>query len=173
MNIDLYDLAMADQAMKSGRNLHVGRAVLVVASHPLEGLDRIRGRTEIVLCEHLSSVVGQKPSATTAEPVKNLHELLDVDWPCPLEEGFNEAGSDLERHMAVSGLRVGEGHHADANLGARRLVRRTSHGPAASSLDWGGSRRDERARSPRHGSVQWRPRSPLEHRSATNDVRLA
>jgi predicted O-methyltransferase YrrM len=121
MNINLYDLAMADQAMKSGSNLrervgYVGRAALVVASHPLEGLDRIRGRTEIVLCEHLSSVAGQKPSATTAEPVKNLHELLDVDWPCPLEEGFNAAWSDLGRHMASRGLKVGEGHDADANL---------------------------------------------------------
>ncbi len=121
MNINLYDLAMADQAMKSGRNLqervaYVGRAALVVATHPLEGLDRIRGRTEIVLCERLSSVAGQRPSATTAEPVKNLHELLDVDWPCPLEESFNEAWSDLGRHMASSGLKVGEGHDADANL---------------------------------------------------------
>ena len=98
--------------MKSGRNLqervaYVGRAALVVATHPLEGLDRIRGRTEIILCEHLSSVAGQKPSATTAEPVKNLHELLDVDWPCPLEEDFDEAWSDLGRHMASSGLKVG------------------------------------------------------------------
>ena len=73
--IVLYDLAMADETMKSGRNLqervgYLGRAAFVVASHPLEGLDRIRGRTEIVLCEHFPSVAGQKPSATTTEPVR-------------------------------------------------------------------------------------------------------
>jgi predicted O-methyltransferase YrrM len=112
---------MADQTMRSGRNFqervrYIGRAAFVVASHPLEGWDRIRGRTEIVLSEHLSSVAGQKPSATTTEPVKNLHELLDVDWPCPLEEAFNEAWGDLGRRMASSGLKVGEGHDADANL---------------------------------------------------------
>ena len=63
------------------------------------------GRTEIVLWRVLSSVAGQKPSATAAEPVKKLHELLYVDWPCPLEEGFNEAWRDLGRDMASSGLR--------------------------------------------------------------------
>jgi predicted O-methyltransferase YrrM len=112
---------MADETMTSGRNLqervsYLGRAALVVASHPLEGLDRIRGRMEIVLCEHLPSVTGQKPSATTTEPVRNLHELLGVEWPCSLEQDFNETWSALERNMASMGLRVGKGHDADANL---------------------------------------------------------
>ncbi len=107
--------------MTSGRNLqervgYLGRSALVVASHPLEGLDRIRGRMEIVLCEHLPSVAGQKPSATTTEPVLKLHELLGVEWPCPLEPDFNEAWTALERNMASIGLKVGEGHDADANL---------------------------------------------------------
>lgn len=107
--------------MTAGTNLqervgYVGRAALVLASHPMEGLDRIRGRVEIVLCEHLPSVAGQKPSATTTEPVRKLHELLGVAWPCPLEGAFVEAWSDLGRHMDAAGLKVGEGHDADADL---------------------------------------------------------
>jgi predicted O-methyltransferase YrrM len=114
-------LAMADEAMTSGSTLqervrYVGRAARVVASHPLEGMDRIRGRTEIVLCEHLQSVAGKKPSATTAEPVRDLHELLGIEWPCPLDEDFNVAWNNLARHMASSGLTVGHGHDADSNL---------------------------------------------------------
>jgi len=121
MTIRRYDLEMADEKMKAGRNLqervgYLGRAAFVVASHPMEGLDRIRGRTEIVLCEQLSSVAGQKPSATTTEPARSLHELLGVAWPCPLEENFNEAWNDLALHMGSAGLNVGEGHDADANL---------------------------------------------------------
>jgi Methyltransferase domain len=121
MHASRYNFAMAEQTMTAGRNLHervgyVGRAALVVASHPMEGLDRIRGRVEIVLSEHLSSVAGQKPSATTTEPVRDLHELLGVDWPCPLEGGFTESWSDLARHMDGAGLKVGEGHDADSNL---------------------------------------------------------
>ena len=114
-------LAMADEAMRSGSTLqerarYVGRAARVVASRPLEGMDRIRGRTEIVLSEHLPSVVGQKPSATTAEPVRDLHELLGLEWPCPLDEDFKAAWDDLAQQMAASGLTVGKGHDADANL---------------------------------------------------------
>ena len=121
MNIRRYNCAMADQAMTSGKNLqervgYLGRAALVVASHPLEGFDRIRGRTEIVLCDHLPSVAGRRPSATTSDPVRSLHELLGVAWPCPLEKEFDHAWSDLARHMASSGLKVGDGHDADANL---------------------------------------------------------
>jgi predicted O-methyltransferase YrrM len=79
-------------------------------------MDRIRGRTELVLSEHLPFVVGQKPSATTAEPVRDLHELLGIEWPCPLDEDFNAAWDDLARNMASAGLTVGKGHDADANL---------------------------------------------------------
>jgi predicted O-methyltransferase YrrM len=112
---------MANEAMTSGNNLqervrYVGRAARVVASRPLEGMDRIRGRTEIVLSEHLPFVVGEKPSATTAEPVRDLHELLGIEWPCPLDEDFNATWDDLARTMASSGLTVGEGHDADVNL---------------------------------------------------------
>lgn len=107
--------------MTSGKNLqermgYLGRAAFVVATHPLEGLDRIRGRTEIVLSEHLPSVAGQKPSATTTEPVRNLHALLGIAWPCVLEQDFTEAWTDLERTMSSAGLKVGEGHDADTNL---------------------------------------------------------
>lgn len=116
-----YDLSMADETMVSGRNLqervsYLGRAALLVASHPLEGFDRIRGRTEIVLCEYLPSVTGQKPSATTTEPVRKLHELLGLEWPCPLERDFEEAWTDLERTMASTSVKVGAGHDADLNL---------------------------------------------------------
>jgi hypothetical protein len=115
------EFTMTDHEMTAGRNLrervhYVGRAALVVASHPMEGLDRVRGRSEIVLCEHLASVAGQKPAATTTEPVRSLHELLGADWPCPLEQGFDEAWDDLARRMGSAGLTVGEGHDADANL---------------------------------------------------------
>jgi len=112
---------MANEAMTSGSTLqervrYVGRAARVVASHTFEGMDRIRGRTEIVLCERLSSVAGQKPSATTTEPVRDLHELLGIEWPCSLDEHFNVAWNDLARHMSASGLTVGHWHDADANL---------------------------------------------------------
>ena len=121
MTIDQNGPAMAGQQMTAGRNLrervgYVGRATLVLASHPLEGVDRIRGRSEIILCERVSSVAGQKPTATTTEPVRSLHELLGVDWPCPLEQGFDEVWGDLEQQMGLAGLKVGEGHDADANL---------------------------------------------------------
>src|ERR1700722_18799818 len=112
---------MADGAMTSGSTLqervrYVGRAARVVASHPLEGMDRIRGRTEIVLSDHLPSVNGQKPSATTTEPVREFHELLGIEWPCPLDEDFDAAWDDLARTMASMGLTVGFGHDPDANL---------------------------------------------------------
>ena len=121
MHISRYNFAMAEQTMNSwqksaGASGLCRSSALVVASHPMEGLDRIHGRVEIVLSEHLSSVAGQKPSATTVEPVRNLHELLGVDWPCPLEGGFKESWSDLARHMDGAGLKVGEGHDADSNL---------------------------------------------------------
>ena len=112
---------MANEAMTSGSTLqervrYVGRAARVIASRPLEGMDRIRGRTEIVLCEHLASVAGRKPIATTAEPVKDLHELLGIEWPCPLDEEFDAAWDDLALQMASAGLTFGDGHDADANL---------------------------------------------------------
>ena len=48
--------------------------------------------------------------------MKSLHELLGADWPCPLEQSFDEAWSDLARNMKSVGLKVGEGHDADENL---------------------------------------------------------
>jgi predicted O-methyltransferase YrrM len=121
MTMSRDDLATTSQGMTAGRNMrervgYVGRAALVVTSHPMEGLDRVRGRSEIVLCERFASIAGRKPAMTTTEPVRSLHELLGVEWPCPLEESFNEAWSELARHMGSEGLKVGEGHDADANL---------------------------------------------------------
>jgi predicted O-methyltransferase YrrM len=48
--------------------------------------------------------------------VKSLHELLGIEWPCPLALGFDEVWAGLERQMGSVGLKVGEGHDADANL---------------------------------------------------------
>jgi predicted O-methyltransferase YrrM len=121
MHVHQYDFPMAQPTMIAGRNLqervgYVGRAALVVASNPREGLDRIRGRMEIILSDRLPSVAGQKPSATTTEPVRDLHELLGAAWPCPLEERFDEAWSDLVQRMPSDDRQVGEGHDADASL---------------------------------------------------------
>lgn len=107
--------------MASGKDLqerisYVKRSALVVLLHPLEGLDRIRGRAEILLSDHVSSIRGQKPSVTTTDPVRTLHELLRVEWPCSLEQDFNSAWAELGRSMVSTGMKLGERHDADANL---------------------------------------------------------
>lgn len=107
--------------MNSGSNLqervgYYGRAAFVAASHPLEGLDRIRGRAEILLTERLSSVAGQTPSATTSEPVKEFHELLGAGWPCPFAHDFQETWAGLAAAAAETEVQVGAGHDADGDL---------------------------------------------------------
>jgi predicted O-methyltransferase YrrM len=107
--------------MTSGRNLqervgYLGRAALVVASHPLEGLDRIRGRAEILVTERMPSVAGPAPSATTMHPVARFHELLGVEWPCPLEHDFQKIWAELAAAAATTELQVGAGHDADGDL---------------------------------------------------------
>lgn len=107
--------------MTSGKNLqervsYLGRAAFVVAAHPLEGLDRIRGRAEILVTERLPSVAGHPPSATTTQPVQEFHELLGEQWPCPLERDFQETWADLAASAATTDLHVGAGHDADGDL---------------------------------------------------------
>lgn len=107
--------------MNTGRSLperasYLGRALSILASHPWEGVDRLRGRVEIALSEHLPFVAGQQPKATTSEPLEALHSLIGAEWPCTLQEDFADAWMTLERRLAHPGFQVGEGHDADSSL---------------------------------------------------------
>ena len=78
-----------------------------------------------------------------------------------------------ERHMASAGLTVGEGHDADANL-----AHVSSGAPCATwtpqrVLETGVARGVTSALALGAMAQSNGGRSPLEHRSAPNDVRLA
>jgi hypothetical protein len=99
---------------------YVTRAARVVASNPLEGLDRLRNRVERI------RQPGPHSYVPTPDWEQHLHELLGVPWPCDAADEFSQLWSGLQTRLRVDALPLGQFHDADPAL-ARAVWCLTNH----------------------------------------------
>ena len=99
----------------TGRARYLGRALSLIARHPVEGFDRIRGRLEIVLEERVVRPPRRAPEADT-EWLEPLHRAMAAAWPCPEVAAFEALWTGLVADLSARGLPGGFGHDADISL---------------------------------------------------------
>ena len=87
------------------RARYLGRALRVCLEHPVEGLDRVRGRMELALW-------GGKDFShpVSADWERRLHEALGAPYPCGESKAFNELWTSVD---ASADGGIGRGHDVD------------------------------------------------------------
>jgi hypothetical protein len=98
------------------------RAAYTVLRHPLEAIERARGRLDTRTDKRELMALGQLPGEHYAvvgnwEPV--LHEAIGAPWPCAESEGFDQVWDATVSGLLSAGLRVGPASYRGWNDGDR------------------------------------------------------
>ena len=103
--------------IKFDRGLRYGLRVLkVILLHPIEAIDRIRGRFDLV--KDWKTQAERIELASDPDWDRHVHEALGQPWPCRETARFHAIWADLAR--SLPGEALGSGHDSDAGL-ARAL----------------------------------------------------
>jgi predicted O-methyltransferase YrrM len=99
----------AENAPGAARVAYWGRIAVLLARHPLEAIDRIRGRIEL-------RREGQAATPPRANPdwQRVLHGSLGQAWPCGETYMFRELWKGIEQELHEAGI----GHDADPAVAA-------------------------------------------------------
>lgn len=98
------------------------RAAYTVLRHPLEAIERARGRLDTRADKRELMALGQLPGEHYAvvenwEPV--LHKAISAPWPCAESEGFDQVWDATVSGLVATGLRVGLASYRGWNDGDR------------------------------------------------------
>jgi methyltransferase family protein len=98
------------------------RAAYTVLRHPLEAIERARGRLDTRADKRELMALGQLPGEHYAvvknwEPV--LHKAIGAPWPCAESEGFDQVWDATVSGLVAAGLRVGLASYRGWNDGDR------------------------------------------------------
>jgi methyltransferase family protein len=98
------------------------RVAFTVLRHPLEAIERARGRLDTRADKRELMTLGQLPGEHYAvvenwEPV--LHKAISAPWPCAESEGFDQVWDDTVSGLVATGLRVGLASYRGWNDGDR------------------------------------------------------
>ena len=113
------------------RTRYLGRVLAVLLANPVEGLDRIRGRLELMRFGSRSV-----PYEPAGDWEARLHEVLGAGWPCSETASFRALWDEI---ASAAGGDIGHGHDADAGL-ARAAWCITRHAPPDSVVETGVAR---------------------------------
>ncbi|MDX6309252.1 MAG: hypothetical protein QOI06_2298 [Nocardioidaceae bacterium] len=94
---------------------YLARASLTMFRHPLQGLERVRGRLDrrhdlrqLAMSESAAPEIYQ--TVTDWEP--RLHAMLGIDWPCDAAAEFQQRWSSLVDEVTATGARFGLSSYA-------------------------------------------------------------
>jgi hypothetical protein len=98
------------------------RVAYTVLRHPLEAIERARGRLDTRADKRELTALGQRPGEHYAvvenwEPV--LHKAIGAPWPCAESEGFDQVWDATVSGLVATGLRVGLASYRGWNDGDR------------------------------------------------------
>jgi ubiquinone/menaquinone biosynthesis C-methylase UbiE len=96
------------------------RASQVMLRHPVQGVERVRGRIDrrgdLRELEALGTPVSDFYGAA-ADWAPRLHALLDLPWPCPAADSFGPVWDAIVADLTSAGVRVGIRSYAGWNDG--------------------------------------------------------
>jgi Methyltransferase domain len=98
------------------------RAAYTVLRHPLEAIERARGRIDVRTDKRELMALGRPPGEHFAvvenwEPV--LHKAISAPWPCAESERFDQVWDATVSGLVAAGLRVGLASYRGWNDGDR------------------------------------------------------
>jgi hypothetical protein len=98
------------------------RASYTMLTHPLDGVERIRGRIDRRGDKRELAALGCSPSehyGAVSEWAQALHKAIDAPWPCPETQRFGKVWEGTVASLSASGLRVGLASYRGWNDGDR------------------------------------------------------
>ena len=95
---------------------YLGRAASILATHPREGLERLRGRMAILVDDSLRRASRAAKYEPVSDWLPRLHRAVYVEWPCAVVREFEEAWTEMVASLSARGLPGGRGHDADRAL---------------------------------------------------------
>ena len=108
--------------MRIGYTVRASRSMLL---HPLQGVERFRGRIDRHQDnrekEALHAPIGEVYGAVS-EWAPPLHEALGVSWPCPAAASFDPLWEELVAGLSASGVPVGLASYGGWNDGDRAFA---------------------------------------------------
>jgi hypothetical protein len=108
--------------MRIGYTVRASRSMLL---HPMQGVERVRGRMDRHQDQREKEALGA-PMAEVYQAVADwaapLHEALGVPWPCPAAEAFGPLWDDLVAGLTDSGVDVGLASYGGWNDGDRTFA---------------------------------------------------
>jgi predicted O-methyltransferase YrrM len=101
------------------RLVYAARASKAIATHPRDGVERVRER----LAEKQDRRLGRTQLSRPSGGERELHELLGLPWPCPERREFGALWSAVLGTLAERGVVTGRGTYGGWDDGDARLCR--------------------------------------------------
>lgn len=107
--------------------MHIHYAMRVsrsVARHPLQSFERIQGRNDARRDAVRVTALGGSTElyAAVSEPMRRMHELLAIPWPCREAREFGPLWDEILAELQDAGVRVGLASYRGWNDGDRSLA---------------------------------------------------
>jgi SAM-dependent methyltransferase len=101
------------------------RASQVMLRHPVQGVERVRGRIDRREDMRELATLGKPVSDfydAVADSAPRLHALLDLPWPCPALASFEQVWDRIVADLVSAGVRVGIRSYAGWNDGDKAFA---------------------------------------------------
>ena len=101
------------------------RASQVMLCHPVQGVERVRGRIDRRGDRRELATLGKPVSdfyEAVADSAPRLHALLDLPWPCPALASFEQVWDRIVADLVSAGVRVGIRSYAGWNDGDKAFA---------------------------------------------------